>query len=363
MQDMTDHLASADRQQQIAKALVGLLADQPLETVTTRQIAQAVGLTQPGLFRHFRSRDAIVQAALGQMRAEIGALAQTILAQPLPAQGRLQALARGLASHIELHPGLPRLLFRDVALLGPAQDRPLVLGLVSMLRALVAELVRAAQAEGQVAAQVDATRAARLFVALLQGVLLQWQLDGRAQALAPQVEQLLAFWLAGLHSGEPRAEVAPQQPSPPSAALVLLDVRPILQGGVDPLDAILAALARLPDDGLLKIRAPFRPAPLLTLLAGKGLRAEVLAVGSGVWEVEVLAPLAPPPVDLRDLEAPLPLEQVLLATGYLQAGEAALFRVPRVPVALLPHLHARGVGHAILEELDTSALLHLRRPL
>ena len=359
---MTDHVASADRQQQIAKALLGLLADQPLEAVTTRQIAQAVGLTQPALFRHFRSRDAIVQAALSQMRAEIGTLAQTILAQPLPAQGRLQALAGGLASHIELHPGLPRLLFRDVALLGPAQDRPLVQGLVSMLRALVAELVRGTQAEGQVPAEVDAAQSARLFVALLQGVLLQWQLDGRTQALKPQVELLLTFWLAGLRAGEPRAEVAPTPIAPPSPALVLLDVRPILQSGVDPLDAILAALARLPTDGLLKICVPFRPAPLLTLLGGKGLRALVLPTTAGLWEVEVLAPQAPDLVDLRDLEAPQPLEQVLLATSRLQAGQAAMFRVPRLPIALLPHLQARGIAHMTLQEWDGSALLHLRRP-
>ena len=41
------------------------------------------------------------------------------------------------------------------------------------------------------------------------------------------------------------------------------------------------------------IRAPFRPAPLLSLLRGRGLRVEASERGRGVWGVEILGPAAP----------------------------------------------------------------------
>ena len=359
---MADHQPTDRRQQQIVSAMLDLLAERPVEAITTRQIAEAVGLTQPALFRHFRSRDEILQAVLTQTRGQIGALAQGVLSQPGGALQRLGALTQGILQHVEQHPGLPRLLFRDVALDEAALTHRPIESLNATLRALVAELVRAGQREGSVRADVDAAVAARLLVALVQGSVLQWQLLNRSHTLGAEAETLLRFWLAGLAAGEPRAQAQVPPPAPPLPALHVLDVRPILQGGVDPLDAILAALARLPADGMLKIHAPFRPAPLLVLLAGKGLRSEARLAQPGVWEVEVLAQDAPQPVDLRDFEAPLPLEQVLLATARLAPGAAQLFRVPRVPNLLLPHLQERGLDHVIVEELDGSALLHVRRP-
>ena len=66
-------------------------------------------------------------------------------------------------------------------------------------------------------------------------------------------------------------------------------------------------------------------------------------------------------VDLRDLEAPEPMEKVLLACAQLGAGEFFLARVPRVPVMLFPHLDARGLRWWVHEEADQSALLLVRR--
>ena len=57
--------------------------------------------------------------------------------------------------------------------------------LVSMQRALVAELVTQAQRLGQVAPSVDPPAAAVLFVAMLQGLFLQQALDDLAPADLP----------------------------------------------------------------------------------------------------------------------------------------------------------------------------------
>jgi len=104
---------------------------------------------------------------------------------------------------------------------------------------------------------------------------------------------------------------------------------------------------------------------LLTLLAGRGLRALPWEVAPGAWRVDVLGPDAPDPLDLRDLEAPGPLEQVLLACSAAAErpeGGAVVARLPRFPRLLLPHLAERRVTARIHEELDGGALLHLTVP-
>ena len=59
--------------------------------------------------------------------------------------------------------------------------------------------------------------------------------------------------------------------SPTRGPVTSLDVRPMLATGKEPFDAIMAAVADLPADGILEITAPFEPVPLYTVFAARGL--------------------------------------------------------------------------------------------
>ncbi len=346
-------LPSEERRPQIVQAALDLLAGTSVERLSTRQIAERVGISQPALFRHFASRDAIFEAVVAQTRAGLEPLIeQAVLRGGLDAVG---VLARGLFAYIEENPGLPRLLFHDLAG-GESPYHASLVHLASMQRNLVAELVRDAQRSGAAPASVDPAQAGALFVALVQGTLLQARLG---EGHAPGADGLVAVWRAAIDSGEPRGVSRSAEALEPLPALATLDVRPLLAEGTDPLEAILAHLARLPSDGVLKLTAPFRPTPLLTLLEGRGYRVTSTEVDRKTWVVEVLAPAAPEPVDLRDLHAPEPMERVLLAVSRLKPGEGYLARVPRVPRPLLAQLASRGLLALAHKEHDRSALIYV----
>jgi hypothetical protein len=67
-------------------------------------------------------------------------------------------------------------------------------------------------------------------------------------------------------------------------------------------------------------------------------------------------------LDLRELEAPLPLERILEASAGLAPRDALLARTPCFPRPLFPHLDDRGLEWEALEESDGSALVYVRRP-
>ena len=343
-------------------ATLHLLAETPIDQISTRQIAREVGLTQPALFRHFRSRDAILREVVGAVRERFAGLATDLLEQHQAPSARLRALAGGLFDLVQEHPGIPRLLFHDPGGTAGASYRPPLAHLASMQQSLVAELLRELQRSGEVGETVDPDEAARLFVALVQGVLLQWEASGRQAPLAGRGTCLVDFWLAATAAGQP-ARVngdAGDAAEVERSALLALDVRPVLREGRDPLADVLGALEGLDDDGALLLTAPFQPRPLLALLEGRGLRI-THSEHNGVHEVEVLAAGAPEPLELRQLEAPGPLEAVLAGSAQLAPGGALIARVPRVPRMLLPHLQERGMSWSVVERADGSALLHLRR--
>lgn len=136
----------------------------------------------------------------------------------------------------------------------------------------------------------------------------------------------------------------------------LLDVEPILGGGTDPLGAILAARDALPRGGVLAVIAPFRPVPLLGVLARRGCVVADEPLGDGRFLVTAVVG-GPAITDLRDLEPPEPLERALSVR--LGPGEVWIARMPRFPRLLVPRLEARGLAHTIVTLPDDTALLRL----
>ena len=138
-----------------------------------------------------------------------------------------------------------------------------------------------------------------------------------------------------------------------------LDVRPILEGGADPFQAIMRAVEALtPGQGLALI-APFRPQPLFSVMERKGFAHEITELPNGAFEVrfspraaKVLAsedvaeedewPEPTRELDLSDLDPPQPMVRILSELELLSPGEVLFAVLSREPLFLFPELTKRG---------------------
>lgn len=353
------------RQRQIVDAVLGLLADCPLDQLSTRQIARVLGISQPALFRHFVSRDAVLLGVIAQTRSELGAIVESVLVSKLAPLARLEALAVALFDHLQRHPGLPRLLFANVAS-GQGPVFAALKQLYSMQSSLVSELIREAQRLGEVDSGIDARDAATLFIGLLQSATLLRRLEPRDEPLTEEGRRLLAIWVRGVRQRDelppPELEAGDGKATAHADGLRALDVRPLLARGVDPLDVILGELDAVGPSGVVEITAPFRPAPLIALLTGRGHAVREQEIGPRHWTVEVIHGGRPEPVDLTDLEPPEPMQRVLEACGSLEPGGVFIARLPRHPRPLLPLLRERGLSFAVHDQPEGGALLRVYRP-
>jgi TetR/AcrR family transcriptional regulator len=360
------------RREQLVAATLHLLAHTSLEALSTRQLAAELGLSQPALFRHFPSREALLLETVAQVRSEVGAIALAIVESQLPAIEQLRTLGLRLLEHVENRPGIARLLF---AMGTPSAGaiREALQHVVAMQTALVLELVRQGQAAGDLNGNQDADAAAMLFVGVVQGLVLRWEIAGRDHPLAARFEPVFLVWLHG--AGPKRADgegveaeptdasvqTAPMNEAGKSVPLAMLDVRPLIARGVDPLSAILAQLEELPSSGALVVQAPFRPSPLLSLLSRRGHGVSAEALSEKHWAVEVVVGGALTIDDLRDFEPPEPMERVLSAVALLAPGGAYLARLPRHPELLLPKLLERGLMVQVAPRGDGSTLLRVEK--
>lgn len=142
-----------------------------------------------------------------------------------------------------------------------------------------------------------------------------------------------------------------------------LDVRPLLGRGEEPFGAIMAAVDALEPGQALRMLAPFRPAPLLGVMANRGFDCSATCRADGVWEVLFtpqgceapdagMAPGSAPgaafwpdPVrqcDLTGFEPPAPMVHILEEIGALNPGEVLFALLDHEPMALFPELAQRG---------------------
>ena len=166
--------------------------------------------------------------------------------------------------------------------------------------------------------------------------------------------------------------------------IVDFDVRPILEGGVDPFEAIMGKLKEMNDDQTLLIINTFEPVPLLNILKTKGYEYEVERPEDGVVhtylkkvvdnnevfdiaesskmhveltyeQVEAKYTGNMKEIDVRDLEMPMPMVTILEEVESINGSNALYVHHNKLPQYLLPELSDRGYNY-VHKEIDTDNL-------
>ena len=105
-------LSGPQRREQIARAALDIIGRQGLTALTTTALAQKIGVTSGALFRHFATRDAILEEAV---RFAETAIDGTYPEDTLPPGERLRAFAQARIALLKKQPGLAWLLRSDQA--------------------------------------------------------------------------------------------------------------------------------------------------------------------------------------------------------------------------------------------------------
>ncbi len=172
--------------------------------------------------------------------------------------------------------------------------------------------------------------------------------------------------------------------------IVDMDVRPILESGVDPFNVIMDGLKTLKDNETLRIINTFEPIPLLNIISKKGYEYESDRPEEGVVHTylkkvvgEVVAEVVTPTIndrelsyedlerkyegklteiDVRDLEMPMPMVTILEAIETLEEGHALYVHHKRLPQYLLPELKEREFDYKTQEiDMDNMKLIIYRK--
>lgn len=161
------------------------------DRLTTQAVADAVGLTQPGVFRHFPTKQALWLAVAEVIDATMTEAWQAALASSTAPLDRLALLIRTQLRQIEGNPAIPAILHSRELQIENAELRYRFRSLMMRFQGLLRAELIAARDVGLIRGDVDPDDDAILLVSLVQGLAIRWALGSRSFALEAEGVRLL----------------------------------------------------------------------------------------------------------------------------------------------------------------------------
>lgn len=169
-----------------------LFMEHGYRAVSTRQIADGCGLTQPALYHHFSDKQDLYVAVMKESLAETQAALERIASRNESVQERLKRIARYLLSNTERdHTMMMHDIQQELSVASRTTlNQAFQAGIIVPIRSLIEEAIGTGVLLDQQKSGIDATTATYLFMSLLsQYVSRHVQRSGLLQRDVPEKER------------------------------------------------------------------------------------------------------------------------------------------------------------------------------
>ena len=200
MSGHSKHLPADERRAATVEAGVNLAAEQNPSDITTTAIAQRMGLTQGALFRHFPTKDAILQAVMSWVGERLLVRVDKAAEGTKSPAAALEAMFMAHIDFVAKHPGVPRMLFGELQRSSETLAKRMVQTLIRQYEQRLRRVMEAGKVQGELDADLNVDAAAVLFIGTIQGLVMQSLLAGKVSRIRRDAPGVFAIYRRGIES-------------------------------------------------------------------------------------------------------------------------------------------------------------------
>lgn len=168
------------RREQIVEAALGLIAAQGVRRLSMAALARRVGLVPSALYRHFGSKQEILQAAVQMIGQKAGENLRTVRGLTPNSLERLQYLLTGIVKMIRELQAMPRIMFSEGMATDHPEDKRQAYEMLKGILKQVEGIIREGQERGEIRSDMDAESLAVMFWGMLPAAVILWHMsDGQ----------------------------------------------------------------------------------------------------------------------------------------------------------------------------------------
>ncbi len=188
---MSVRKSADERKAEIVTAMLRLADELGPDRLTTQSVADAVGLTQPAIFRHFPTKQDLWLAVAAMISERFRTAWEDALQVSDDPTARIEALVLVQLQQITAMPAIPAILFSRELQVENDHLRQSVLALMTELVGSLTRELTKGQKAGHFDPGLRAEDGALLLVSLVQGLAIRWTLGKRGFALEDEGRRIL----------------------------------------------------------------------------------------------------------------------------------------------------------------------------
>lgn len=198
MSEPRQRLSAEERQEEIIKAAVELAGEQSVDSVTTQDMAKAVGVTQGAIFRHFPTKDMIWLAVVHWVRGRLMSVVDVAAGQGSDPLDSLEKMFFAHLGFVDKVPAIPKLIFTDQLLKKNPKIKELIRSILADYEAKVTDLITQAKVQKLVRPDLNEQDAAVMFIGIIQGLVIRVSVIETRKSLIAEGKLVFPIFLHGI---------------------------------------------------------------------------------------------------------------------------------------------------------------------
>jgi TetR/AcrR family transcriptional regulator, fatty acid metabolism regulator protein len=175
-----EKLETEVRREQIVEAAMGLIAAHGVRRVSMGALARRVGLVPSALYRHFKNKDEILQAAMQLVRRRAEENMKEVCDLTPNALERLEQLLRRMIKMVRELQAMPRIVFSESVTSDHPERKAEVYEMLKGILGQIENILRRGQERGEIRPNLDPKALAVMFWGLIPSSVILWHVsDGR----------------------------------------------------------------------------------------------------------------------------------------------------------------------------------------
>jgi AcrR family transcriptional regulator len=198
MSEHRQRLSAEERQEEIIKAAVELAGEQGVDSVTTQDMADAVGITQGAIFRHFPTKDMIWLGVIHWVRGRLMSVLDMAADQGKDPLDSLEKMFFAHLGFVDKVPAIPKLVFTDQLLKKNPRIKELIRSILADYEARVISLLVQCKEQNLVRPDLDEHGAAVMFTGIIQGLVMRVSIIEARKSLVVEGALVYPIFLHGI---------------------------------------------------------------------------------------------------------------------------------------------------------------------
>lgn len=177
------------RQEQITQAALSLIASDGLKGLSVARIALRVGIVPSAIYRHFKSKDEVIDGVLDFIRDRLLGNVDAVCVETREPLERLRLLLMRHVKLIRENQAIPRIIFSEDVYGGHPDRRAKVYRIIWDYLNQVGELIGQGQKEGRMRSDINTETAALMFLGIIQPAAILWHMSNGSFNITKHTEK------------------------------------------------------------------------------------------------------------------------------------------------------------------------------